>query len=392
MSKAVLALPLRTAIAKEIGALRDFVPEEIGGKVVRALVERSGIDPAEVEDVIMGNQFSTMRLGRHCALLGGLPIEVPGFAVNRACGSGLQAIINAAQAIENDCGELFIAGGVESYTRAPYLMEKPAQAFQRQAPRFLGAESRGDFGVPELGLNTSMGMTAENVAEQFKISREEQDRFGLLSQQRAAAAAEAGLFEAQIVPIEVQSGGKQTVQFRADECLRPDTTLEKLAALPPLFKKNGTVTAGNTCKRSDAAGAMIVASLDKAKGLGLDVLARVRASAVVGVHPNIMGMGPVPAVRKALQRAKLSLSEIGLIELNEAFAAQVLAVARELDLDQDRLNVNGGAIAHGHPTGATGAILTTKLLYEMKRRQAQFGLVTMCIGGGMGIAAVFEQI
>jgi acetyl-CoA C-acetyltransferase len=391
VSKAVIALPLRTAIAKEAGALKEFLPEEIGGKVVRALVERSGVEPGEVEDVIMGNQFSTTRLGRHCALLGGLPIEVPGFAVNRACGSGLQAIINAVQAIENDCGELFIAGGVESYTRAPYLMEKPTQAFQRQAPRFFGTESRGDLGIPELGLNTSMGMTAENVAEQFKISRADQDRFALVSQQRAVAALQAGIFEAQIVPVDIQ-GAVGLAPFRADECVRPDTTMDKLAQLQPLFKKNGTVTAGNTCKRSDAASAMIVTTLDKAKALGLEVLARVRASAVVGVHPNVMGIGPVPAVRKALERAKLSLADIGLIELNEAFAAQVLAVARELDLDQDRLNVHGGAIAHGHPTGSTGAILTTKLLHEMRRSRVPLGIVTMCIGGGMGIAAIFEQV
>ncbi len=392
MSQAVIALPLRTAIAREIGALKDFVPEEIGARVVRALVERSGIDPAGVEDVIMGNQFSTMRLGRHCALLGGLPIDVPGFAVNRACGSGLQAIIDAAQAIENNCGELFIAGGVESYTRAPYLLERPTEAYQRRPPQFMGTETRGDFGHPELGLNTSMGMTAEQVAEQFKISREDQDKFALMSQQRARAAVQQSLFDDQIVAVEVRGKGKERVEFCADECLRPDTTLEKLAQLPPIFKKSGTVTAGNTCKRSDAGSAMFVASQEKAKALGLEALARLRASAVAGVHPNIMGMGPVPAVRKALQRAGLSVEDVGLIELNEAFASQVLAVIRELELDPDKVNVNGGAIAHGHPTGATGSILTTKLLHEMRRRQVRFGIVTMCIGGGMGIAAVFEQI
>jgi acetyl-CoA C-acetyltransferase len=392
VSQPVIALALRTAIAREGGALKDFMPEEIGARVVRALVERSGIEPAEVEDVIMGNQFSTTRLGRHCALLGGLPVEVPGFAVNRACGSGLQAIVNAAHAIENNCGELFIAGGVESYTRAPYLLDKPTQAYQRQPPRFLGVESRGDFGQPELGLNTSMGATAENVAEQFKISREDQDRFALLSQQRAAAAARNGLFNGQIASIDINAPGQEPLHFQVDECLRPDTTWEKLAQLPPLFKKNGTVTAGNTCKRSDAASALLVTTIDKAEAAGLEILATLRASAVAGVHPNIMGFGPVPAVRKALQRAGLSLGDVGLIELNEAFASQVLAVIRELDVDPGKVNVNGGAIAHGHPTGATGAILTTKLLHEMRRRRVQFGIVTMCIGGGMGIAAVFERL
>ncbi|MBI4488028.1 MAG: thiolase family protein [Deltaproteobacteria bacterium] len=392
MGKAVITTALRTAIAKEAGALKDFAPEEIGGNVVKALVERSRIDPAAVEDVIIGNQFSTMRMGRHCALLGGLPIEVPGVAINRACGSGLQAILYAAQAVESGCGDLYIAGGVESYTQAPYLLERPTEAFQRRPPRFLGADTRGDFGHPELGLDTPMGMTAEHVAEQFKIAREDQDRFALLSHQRTITAARQGFFDEQIVPIKVRGAGKEMAPFLADECPRPDTTLEKLSRLPPLFKKNGTVTAGNTCKRSDAASATIVASLDRARMLGLEILAYARASAVAGVHPDVMGIGPVPAIRKVLKRAKLSLQDIELIELNEAFAAQALAVIRELDLDQDKLNVNGGAIAHGHPTGATGAILTTKLLHEMRRRQAQFGIVTMCIGGGMGIAAVFEQI
>ncbi|MBI2988941.1 MAG: thiolase family protein [Deltaproteobacteria bacterium] len=390
--KAVVATPLRTAIAREGGAFKDLAPEEIGGHVINALVQRSGIDPAEVEDVVMGNQFSTMRMGRHCALLGGLSVEVPGVTINRACGSALQAILYAAQAVEGGCGDLYIAGGVESYTQAPYLLERPTEAFQRRPPRFLGADTRGDFGHPELGLDTPMGMTAENVAEQFKIAREDQDRFALLSHQRTITAARQGFFDEQIVPIKVRGAGKEMAPFLADECPRPDTTFEKLSRLPPLFKKTGTVTAGNTCKRSDAASAMIVTSLEKAKILGLEILGHVRASAVAGVHPNVMGIGPVPAVRKALKRAGLSLRDIGLIELNEAFAAQVLAVVRELDLDQDRLNVNGGAIAHGHPTGATGAILATKLLHEMRRRQAQFGMVTMCIGGGMGIAAVFEQI
>jgi acetyl-CoA C-acetyltransferase len=237
-----------------------------------------------------------------------------------------------------------------------------------------------------------MGMTAEQVAEQFKVSREDQDKFGLMSQQRAQAAVDRGSFDDQIVAVEVRGKGKERIEFRADECLRPDTTLEKLAQLPPLFKKNGTVTAGNTCKRSDAACAMLVASQEKAKALGLQALARLSASAVAGVHPNLMGIGPVPAVRKALRRARLSVDDIGLIELNEAFASQVLAVVRELKLDPDKVNVNGGAIAHGHPTGATGAILTAKLLHEMRRRQVQFGIVTMCIGGGMGIAAVFESV
>ncbi len=392
MHEAVICNPLRAAIAKEGGGLAPLLPEEFGGQVVHAVVERSGIDPALVEDVVVGNQFSPARQARHCALLGGLPVEVPGVTVSRACGSGLEAIIVAARAIQTGANQLLIAGGVESYTRAPYLLDKPTEAYQRQPPKFISTETRGNFGRPDLGLDTPMAITAENVAEKYGVSREEQDAFALESQRRAARAMQQGLFQQEIVPIQVPKGRGETVVFSIDECPRPDTTAEGLARLPPAFKKNGTVTAGNACKRADGAAMMLVTSPERARALGLRPLARLVASAQVGVHPNYMGMGPVPAVRKVLHKAGIRLEEIDVIELNEAFAAQAVPVIRELGLDPERVNPNGGAIAFGHPTGATGAILTTKLVYELLRRGARYGIVTMCIGGGMGLAAIFESV
>jgi acetyl-CoA C-acetyltransferase len=389
---AVICMPVRTTIAMEAGGLAPLLPEEFGGQVLQAVVERCGIDPSLVDDVIVGNQFSTARMARHCGLLGGLPVEVPGVTVSRACGSGLQAIINAAQAIQSGADELLMAGGVESYTRAPYLLDKPTEAYQRQPPKFVSAETRGDFGHPELGLDTPMALTAENVAEQYGVSRERQDAFALESQQRAARAMSSGVFKDEVVPIRVPRRRGEPATFETDECPRPDTTLKGLAGLPPAFQKGGTVTAGNACKRADGASMMLVTSPERARSLGLHPIGRLVASAQAGVHPSFMGMGPVPAVRKVLAKSGLSLDEIDLIELNEAFAAQAVPVIDQLSLDPERVNPNGGAIAFGHPTGATGAILTTKLLYEMARRGARYGLVTMCIGGGMGLAAIFEGV
>ncbi len=391
MRDAVICMPLRAAIAKEGGALAPLLPEEFGGEVLRVVVARSGIDPASVEDVVVGNMFTPARMGRHCGLLGGLPIEVPGVTISRACSSGVQAIVYAAQAIQTGASDLLIAGGVESYTRAPYLLDKPGEAYQRQPPKFISTETRGDFGHPELGMDTPMGMTAEHVAAKHGVSRGDQDAFALESQRRAARALAEGCFTDEIVPIDVPRKGGVT-RFAVDECPRADTTAEALARLTPAFKKEGTVTAGNACKRADGAAMMIVTTPERALALGLRPMARLVASAQAGVHPNLMGMGPVPAVRKALLKAGLSIEQIEVIELNEAFAAQAVPVIRELGLDPARVNPNGGAIAFGHPTGATGAILTTKLLHELARRQARYGLVTMCVGGGMGFAAVFERL
>jgi acetyl-CoA C-acetyltransferase len=392
MREAVIAMPLRAAIAREAGGLAPLLPEEFGGQVVSAVVERSGLDPNAVEDVIVGNQFSTSRMGRHCAVLGGLPVEVPGVTVSRACGSGLEAIISAARAVRSDSNDLMIAGGVESYTRAPYLLDKPSEAWQRQPPKFLGGDSRGNFGRPDLGLDTSMPITAENVADRYGVDRLSQDAFALESQRRAARAVQSGIFEPEIVSISVPQRRGGSTAFATDECPRLDTTPEALAKLPPVFKRDGTVTAGNACKRADGAAMMVVSSPETVRSFGLRPLGRLVASAQVGVHPNFMGIGPVPAVRKVLNKAGMTLDQIDVIELNEAFAAQAVAVVRELGLDPERVNPNGGAIAFGHPTGATGAILTTKLLYDLQRRDARYGIVTMCIGGGMGLAAIFERV
>lgn len=390
MHEAVLCSPLRSAMAREAGALASLLPEEFGGQVLRAVVTRSGLDPSAVDDVVVGNQLAPARMARHCGLLGGLPVEVAGVTISRACASGLQAIVYAANAVRTGADDVVIAGGVESYTRAPYLLDKPSEAYQRQAPRFLSAETRGDFGRPDLGLSTSMGLTAENVAARCRVSRDEQDAFALESQRRAARAVAEGRFAEQIVAIEVPRKGG-TALFEIDECPRPDTTTEALARLAPAFKADGTVTAGNACKRADAAAMTIVTSPERADALGIRAVARLVASAQAGVHPDLMGLGPIPAVRKVLAKAGLRVADLDVIELNEAFAAQVLPVMRELDLDPQRVNVDGGAIAFGHPTGATGAILTTKLLFELERRRARYGLVTMCVGGGMGVAAIFER-
>jgi acetyl-CoA C-acetyltransferase len=391
LTKSVIATPLRTAIAKEAGGLKSLGADEIGANVIKAVVTRGRVDPKDVEDVIMGNSFSTSRIGRHCALLAGLPVSVPGVGINRLCGSGLQALIYASLSVETNNADLIIAGGTESYTQAPYLMERPSEAYQRRAPRFINPETRGDLGPPELGLATSMGLTGENVAEQFRISRREQDGWALESNQRSISAMKNGVFKNQIISIGIVQGGK-TTEFETDECPRSDTSIEKLSSLPPLFKEHGTVTAGNCSKRSDAAAAMIVTNEGVAEKNGFDVFGRIRASAVVGVHPNIMGIGPIEAVPIALKKAGLSIKDIGLVELNEAFASQVLAVIKELHLDTSIVNPSGGAIAHGHPSGATGAILATKLLHRMRQEKIPFGMVTMCIGSGMGIAAIFERI
>jgi len=388
----VICTPLRTAVAREGGGLAALQPEEFGAQVLKAVVSASGVDPARIEDVVVGNQFHAARMGRHCALLGGLPVEVPGVSINRLCGSGLQAILYADQAIRAGTNEVLIAGGVESYTHAPYLLDRPTEAYQRQPPTFVSTASRGDFGRPDLGLTTSMAKTAENVAERYGLTREEQDRFAVESHARAARAVEGGLFKDQVVPIRLPERKGQPASFDREECLRPDTTLEGLARLRPLVRVDGTVTAGNTCKRSDAAAMMLVVAEDRAAELGLRPVARILASAQVGVHPDYMGIGPVPAIHKALARAGLTLDQVDRIELNEAFAAQVIPVMRETGMRLERVNVNGGAIALGHPTGATGAVLTVKLLHELIRCHGRYGVVTMCIGGGMGLAAVFERL
>ncbi|MFZ5827787.1 MAG: thiolase family protein [Bacillota bacterium] len=386
MREVAIVAAVRTAVARENGALRDLPPHRYGAGVIKAAVERARCDPNEIEDVIFGNvQSRGGNIARLCALEAGLPVDVPGLTVDRQCGSALEAINTAASRIMAGAGEVFVAGGVESMTRAPYILERPASAYSRVPPKFL----RPQLSPEQIG-NPEMGITAENVAERFSISREEQDAFAFRSQQLAAAALAEGRFREQIVPVQVPSG-KESVTFAVDEHPRLDTTLERLAKLPPAFKPGGTVTAGSSSGINDGASAAVLMEAGLARARGLEILGFVRAWAVAGVDPNVMGIGPVPAVRKLLQRTGMSLDQIGLVELNEAFAAQALACIRELGLEMARVNVNGGAIALGHPLGATGGILTAKLLYEMKRTSTRFGMVTACIGGGQGIATLFER-
>jgi acetyl-CoA acetyltransferase family protein len=329
------------------------------------------------------------------ALLAGLPVEVPGQTVNRLCGSGLQAVVAAAHAIAYGDGEVFVAGGVESMTRAPLVMAKPSAAFPRGEQTLHDTTLGWRFTNPRLAdayYPYSMGETAENVVERCGVSREDQDAFALSSQQRWAAAEAAGRFADEIVPIEVPDG-KATRSFDTDEHPRPDATMESLAKLKPAFRRDesGSVTAGNSSGINDGAVALLVMSEDRARQLGLTPMARMVASAVAGVDPATMGLGPIPASRRALERAGIGVDDLDLVELNEAFAAQALPCIRELGLDPAKVNVNGGAIAIGHPLGASGARLTATLLHEMRRRGARYGLATMCIGVGQGIAAVFES-
>ena len=390
---------LRTPFGRYAGALKEVRPDDLAAHVVRALVERTGVDPAQIDDVILGaaNQAGedNRNVGRMAALLAGLPISVAGQTVNRLCGSGLQAVVSAAHAVAYGDGSVFVAGGVESMTRAPLVVGKPSAAFPRGEQTMYDTTLGWRFTNPRLAdayYPYSMGETAENVAERCRVTREDQDAFALRSQQGWAAAQAAGRFADELAPLEVPAGRGQTATFDTDEHPRPETTLEQLAGLKPAFSKEETasVTAGNSSGINDGAAALLVTSAARAAELGLRALGRLVASAVAGVDPATMGLGPIPATRKALERAGLTVGDLDLVELNEAFASQALVCIRELGLDPDRVNVNGGAIAIGHPLGASGARLAATLLHEMRRRGARYGLATMCIGVGQGIAAVFE--
>ena len=391
---------IRTPFGRYGGALKDVRPDDMAAHVIRALVARSSLDPTVIDDVILGaaNQAGedNRNVGRMAALLAGLPVEVPGQTVNRLCGSGLQAVISAAHAIAYGDGSVFVAGGVESMTRAPFVMAKPSAAFPRGEQTMHDTTLGWRFTNPRLAeayYPYSMGETAENVVERTGVSREEQDAFAVGSQQRWKAAQDAGRFADEIVPIEVPDG-RETRTFDTDEHPRPDATLESLAKLKPAFSRDasGSVTAGNSSGINDGAAALLVMSESRARELGLKPMARLVASAVAGVDPATMGLGPIPASRLALERAGLTVADLDLVELNEAFAAQAVPVMRELGLDPVRTNVNGGAIAIGHPLGASGARLAATLVHEMRRRGARYGLATMCIGVGQGIAAVFESV
>lgn len=411
MRTAVITHALRTPIGRYGGALANVRPDDLAAIVIRALVARSGIDPHTIEDMILGctNQAGedNRNVARMAALLAGLPVSVPGQTVNRLCGSGLQAIISAAHAIKVGEGEVLIAGGVESMTRAPLVMAKPDSAWQRGDRSVYDSTIGWRFTNPALAAAYypySMGETAENIAEHEGISRAEQDAFALQSQQRCAHAAATGRFADEIVPVTIPAARKgQSPQIIAvDEHPRPDTTPEALAKLRPAFgghdrdrppecaPSDGSVTAGNASGINDGAAAVLVMSAEHAHTYDFTPLARIISTAVAGVDPAFMGIGPVPATRKALERAGLSIADLDLIELNEAFAVQSLACIRELGLDEAKVNVNGGAIALGHPLGASGARIVTTLVHELGRRGGRFGLATMCIGVGQGIAVVVD--
>jgi acetyl-CoA acyltransferase len=391
MREAVIVSAVRTAVGKAPrGALRSVHPTDLAATVIRSAVERvPGLDPKEIDDVILGCAMPEAEQGLNMArvalLRAGLPTDVPGQTVNRFCASGLQTIALAAQQVMSGMGDVIVAGGAESMSAVP-------MGGHHFAPNPAMAEMSPD-------VYLGMGLTAENVARRYEVSREDQDAFALRSHQRAIAAIDAGLFKDEIVPIEVEhvwfeNGRVQrsTMIFDTDEGPRRDTSAEALAKLKPVFAVNGTVTAGNSSQTSDGAAAVVVMSREKADALGVKPLARFVSFAVAGVPPEIMGIGPVAAIPKALKQAGLTIDQIDLIELNEAFAAQALAVIRALELDEEKVNVNGGAIALGHPLGCTGAKLTVQILHELRRRGGRYGLITMCVGGGMGAAGIVEML
>ncbi len=396
----VIVAAARTPIGKYAGALKSVRPDDLGAVALAEAARRANLDLAEIEDVFMGcaNQAGedNRNVARMSLLLAGYPTSVPGATVNRLCGSGLQAVNSAAHAIWSDQGAVFVAGGVESMTRAPFVMGKAESAFGR-GPQKLEDTTLGwrfiNSRLSAMYHPYSMGETAENVAEKWKISREAQDRFALESQRRAGEAQSAGRFKAEIVGVPVAGERKgETLMFQEDEYPRPDTSLEKLAALKPAFKAGGTVTAGNASGINDGAAALVIMSYRRAQELGLQPMARILSTATAGVDPAYMGVGPIPASRKALERAGLAARDLKLVELNEAFAAQSLACMQDLELDPGLVNVNGGAIALGHPLGCSGARILTTLIYELRRRGGGYGLATMCIGVGQGIATVVEVL
>ena len=387
--RAVVISAVRTPVGRYGGALSSVRPDDLAATAIAAAVERAGVDAAQIEDVYLGcaNQAGedNRNVARMAALLAGLPDSVAGVTVNRLCASGLSAVVGAAHAIAAGDGDLFVAGGVESMSRAPLVMAKPDTAFPRGDRTVYDTTLGWRFPNPRLEEQfplESMGETGENVAERWAVSREDQDAFAERSQRRWAAAAEAGRFDDELVPVG---------DLVRDEHPRPDTTAERLAALKPAFRQGGTVTAGNSSGLNDGAAALVLASEEKARELGAEPLGRFVASAVAGVDPRVMGIGPIPAVRKLLARAGIEASDLDLVELNEAFASQSLAVVRELGLDEERVNPNGGAIAIGHPLGMSGARLVVTLLHELRRRGGRYGVATMCVGVGQGQAALFER-
>ena len=399
MTDAYILDACRTPVGRFAGALASVRPDDLAATVVKAIVTRTGMDPSVVDDVIFGcaNQAGedNRNVGRMALLLAGLPVSVPGQTVNRLCGSGLEAVRSAMHAIRAGEGETFIAGGVESMTRAPWVMLKPEEGYARGVPQMADSLLGWRFVNPKMPAEwtVSLGETAEIVAEEFGVTREDQDAFALRSQQRAAQAIAAGHFASEIVSVEIPQRKGPPKIVDTDEHPRADTTAEGLAALRAAFRKErGTVTAGNSSGLNDGASALLVASGAAAERLGRRPMARIVASAVAGVEPHRMGIGPVPATRKALALAGLSVADLGLVELNEAFAAQSVACVRELGIDPEIVNVSGGAVAVGHPLGSSGARILTTLVHEMHRQGVRYGLASMCIGVGQGISMIVERV
>ena len=399
MVEAYIIDALRTPIGRYAGALAAVRPDDLAAHVIERAVARNNIDPEGIDEIILGNANGAgeenRNVARMAALIAGLPDRTPGVTVNRLCASGLEAVNQAARAVMVGDGELLLAGGVESMTRAPLVALKPERAFARGAMELVDTTIGWRFVNPRLASQYStegMGETAENVAERYGISREDQDSFALRSHERALAAQAAGIFDREIEPVQVPQRRCDPLSVEVDEGPREDTTLEGLARLRAAFREAGSVTAGNSSQINDGAACVVIGSSQVAQRLGRSPLARVVSVAAAGVDPAVMGIGPVPASRLALQRAQLSIGDMDLVELNEAFASQALYCQRELGIEDERLNVNGGAIALGHPLGATGARLIGTLAHELQRRNGRYGLATLCIGVGMGMAMVIESV
>ncbi len=396
MENVYVVAGVRTAIGKFGGTLKDVLPEELARVVIEGVLEKAGVDKAAVDEVIFGQTKQSAdapNIARVAALMAKLPEETPAYTVHRQCGSGLTALIAGATQIKAGDSDLVLVGGVESMSGAQYYLRNARYGYKVGNAELVdpNTESQPKSQPEDVYGHLIMGMTAENLAEKFNITREEQDAFALQSQQRACAAITSGRFKDEIVPVVIPQRKKDPIVFDTDEFPRFDTSAEKLAKLKPAFKKDGTVTAGNASGRNDGASALLLASEKAVKKYGLKPLARYVAYAAAGVDPRLMGYGPVPSMRKALEKAGLTLADMDLIEINEAFAAQTLACVKELGIDQTKLNVNGGAIALGHPVGASGCRILVTLLYEMQKRDAKRGLATLCIGGGMGTALLVER-
>ncbi len=396
MEKVVLSEPLRTAIGTFGGTLKDVSAVNLGTTVVKEIINRTSVPPEQIDDCVMGNILGAglgQNPARQVSINSGLRVETPAITINRVCGSGLQSVVSAAQAIKSGDCECVVAGGMENMSAAPFYLRKARWGYKMSTPSDELVDGMLCDALWDVFNDYHMGVTAENLAERYEISRERQDEFAYSSQMKAKAAIENGKFTSQIVPVTVPQGRRTPVEFDTDEHPRSDATLERISGLRPVFKKDGTVTAANSSGINDGAAALIVTSESKAEKLGLNPLASIKSYAISGVDPSIMGIGPVPAMRTALDRAGLAIDDIDLVELNEAFAAQSLAVLSDFPIAKEKLNVNGGAIALGHPVGATGAVLLVKLLHEFENvRPGGYGMVSLCMGGGMGIAMIVEKM